>query len=137
MQSKECEQAHLQHVALHFLSILAWLDYLLRYFETHLHLHNKFFCKYLQYISQMLVFRFYLLFKFLSNFCNLCSFSPLFLSEMVLRYCESPSVGTCCTYNMETRMALQSRVQLEKQSKEQITKMSNALAAKAQKFNSE
>ncbi|XP_036326446.1 glypican-6 isoform X2 [Rhagoletis pomonella] len=57
-------------------------------------------------------------------------------NEMVLRYCESPSVGTCCTYNMETRMALQSRIQLERQSKDQITKMSNALAAKAQKFNS-
>ncbi|XP_017489535.1 PREDICTED: glypican-6-like, partial [Rhagoletis zephyria] len=55
---------------------------------------------------------------------------------MVLRYCESPSVGTCCTYNMETRMALQSRIQLERQSKDQITKMSNALTAKAQKFNS-
>ncbi|XP_039964863.1 glypican-6 [Bactrocera tryoni] len=57
-------------------------------------------------------------------------------NEMGLRYCETPSVGTCCTFNMETRLALQSRMQLEKQSKEQITKLSNALAAKAQKYNS-
>uniref|UniRef100_W8BCM0 Glypican-6 n=2 Tax=Ceratitis capitata TaxID=7213 RepID=W8BCM0_CERCA len=57
-------------------------------------------------------------------------------NEMGLRYCETPAVGTCCTYNMETRLALQSRIQLEKQSREQITKMSNALAAKAQKYNS-
>uniref|UniRef100_A0A0A1XNS3 Glypican-6 n=1 Tax=Zeugodacus cucurbitae TaxID=28588 RepID=A0A0A1XNS3_ZEUCU len=57
-------------------------------------------------------------------------------NEMGLRYCETPSVGTCCTFNMETRLALQSRMHLEKQSKEQITKLSNALAAKAQKYNS-
>ncbi|XP_017956717.1 glypican-6 [Drosophila navojoa] len=56
-------------------------------------------------------------------------------NERVLRYCESPSVGTCCTYNMETRMAGQSRQQLEWHTKEQISKMSGLLAGKATKFN--
>ncbi|KAH8396739.1 hypothetical protein KR215_003265 [Drosophila sulfurigaster] len=56
-------------------------------------------------------------------------------NERVLRYCESPSVGTCCTYNMETRMAGQSRQQLEWHTKEQITKMSGLLGSKATKFN--
>ncbi|KAM7359119.1 glypican dally-like [Cochliomyia hominivorax] len=56
-------------------------------------------------------------------------------NEMGLRYCESPSVGTCCTHSMETKMAMQSRLQLEKHSKEQILKMSNMLSSKAQKFN--
>ncbi|XP_068158538.1 glypican-4 [Drosophila tropicalis] len=56
-------------------------------------------------------------------------------NERVLRYCESPSVGTCCTYNMETRMAMQSRQQLEWHFKEQITKMSGLLGSKATKFN--
>ncbi|KAH8370001.1 hypothetical protein KR093_001813 [Drosophila rubida] len=56
-------------------------------------------------------------------------------NERVLRYCESPSVGTCCTYNMETRMAGQSRQQLEWHTKEQITKMSGLLGGKATKFN--
>lgn len=59
----------------------------------------------------------------------------LFLTEMGLRYCESPSVGTCCTHSMETKMAMQSRLQLEKHSKEQILKMSSMLSSKAQKFN--
>lgn len=61
------------------------------------------------------------------------SLSPI--AERVLRYCESPSVGTCCTYNMETRMAGQSRQQLEWHTKEQITKMSGLLGGKAAKFN--
>ncbi|ALC44598.1 dlp [Drosophila busckii] len=56
-------------------------------------------------------------------------------NERVLRYCESPSVGTCCTYNMETRMAAQSRQQLERHTKEQIDKMSSLLGGKATKFN--
>ncbi|XP_059219243.1 glypican-6 isoform X2 [Stomoxys calcitrans] len=56
-------------------------------------------------------------------------------NEMGLRYCESPSVGTCCTHSMETKMAMQSRLQLEKHSKEQILKMSRTLSDKAQKFN--
>ncbi|BFF96557.1 glypican-6 [Drosophila madeirensis] len=56
-------------------------------------------------------------------------------NERVLRYCESPSVGTCCTYNMETRMAMQSRQQLEGHTKEQITRMSGILGSKAVKFN--
>lgn len=56
-------------------------------------------------------------------------------AERVLRYCESPSVGTCCTYNMESRMAAQSRQQLEWHTKEQITKMSGLLGGKATKFN--
>ncbi|XP_065360002.1 glypican-6 isoform X2 [Calliphora vicina] len=56
-------------------------------------------------------------------------------NEMGLRYCESPSVGTCCTHSMETKMAMQSRLQLEKHSKEQILKMSSMLSGKAQKFN--
>ncbi|XP_073844044.1 glypican dally-like isoform X1 [Musca autumnalis] len=56
-------------------------------------------------------------------------------NEMGLRYCESPSVGTCCTHSMETKMAMQSRLQLEKHSKEQILKLSKTLSDKAQKFN--
>ncbi|KAH8269935.1 hypothetical protein KR018_000054 [Drosophila ironensis] len=56
-------------------------------------------------------------------------------NERVLRYCESPSVGTCCTYNMETRMAMQSRQQLEAHTKEQISRMSGTLSSKAAKFN--
>ncbi|XP_017068325.1 glypican-6 [Drosophila eugracilis] len=55
-------------------------------------------------------------------------------NERVLRYCESPSVGTCCTYNMETRMAMQSRQQLEGHTKEQISRMSGILGSKATKF---
>lgn len=54
---------------------------------------------------------------------------------MGMRYCEAPSVGTCCTHSMETKMAMQSRLQLEKHSKEQILKMSRTLSDKAQKFN--
>lgn len=57
------------------------------------------------------------------------------ISEQSLRYCESPSVGTCCTYNMETRMAIQSRTQLESHTKEQISRMSGILGSKATKFN--
>ncbi|KAH8259762.1 hypothetical protein KR026_010063, partial [Drosophila bipectinata] len=56
-------------------------------------------------------------------------------NEQSLRYCESPSVGTCCTYNMETRMAIQSRTQLESHTKEQISRMSGILGSKAAKFN--
>ncbi|XP_017123024.1 glypican-6 [Drosophila elegans] len=55
-------------------------------------------------------------------------------NERVLRYCESPSVGTCCTYNMETRMAMQSRQQLEGHTKDQISRMSGILGSKATKF---
>ncbi|XP_016966541.1 glypican-6 [Drosophila biarmipes] len=55
-------------------------------------------------------------------------------NERVLRYCESPSVGTCCTYNMETRMAMQSRQQLETHTKDQISRMSGILGSKATKF---
>ncbi|XP_017040406.2 LOW QUALITY PROTEIN: glypican-6 [Drosophila ficusphila] len=55
-------------------------------------------------------------------------------NERVLRYCESPSVGTCCTYNMETRMAMQSRQQLEGHTKDQISRMSGILGSKAAKF---
>ncbi|XP_055856789.1 glypican-4 isoform X3 [Episyrphus balteatus] len=54
---------------------------------------------------------------------------------MVLRYCESPSVGTCCTYNMETKMAMSSRLHLEKNSKEEINRLSSVLGAKAHKLN--
>ncbi|XP_055907997.1 glypican-4 isoform X2 [Eupeodes corollae] len=56
-------------------------------------------------------------------------------NEMVLRYCESPSVGTCCTYNMETKMAMSSRLHLEKNSKEEINRLSSVLGAKAHKLN--
>ncbi|XP_030386316.1 glypican-6 [Scaptodrosophila lebanonensis] len=56
-------------------------------------------------------------------------------NERVLRYCESPSMGTCCTYNMETRLAMQSRQQLETHTKDQINKMSSLLGSKATKFN--
>uniref|UniRef100_A0A1A9X327 Glypican-6 n=1 Tax=Glossina brevipalpis TaxID=37001 RepID=A0A1A9X327_9MUSC len=54
---------------------------------------------------------------------------------MGLRYCESPLVGTCCTHSMETKMAMQSRLQLEKHSREQILKIANMLSTKAAKFN--
>lgn len=56
-------------------------------------------------------------------------------NEMVLRYCESPSVGTCCTYSMETKMAMSSRLHLEKNSKEEINRLSSVLGAKAHKLN--
>ncbi|KAH8264905.1 hypothetical protein KR038_007157 [Drosophila bunnanda] len=55
-------------------------------------------------------------------------------NERVLRYCESPSVGTCCTYGMETRMAMQSRQQLESHTKDHISRMSGILGSKATKF---
>ncbi|KRK01891.1 glypican-6 isoform X1 [Drosophila yakuba] len=55
-------------------------------------------------------------------------------NERVLRYCEATTVGTCCTYNMETRMAMQSRQQLEGHTKDQISRMSGILGSKATKF---
>lgn len=54
---------------------------------------------------------------------------------MVLRYCESPSSGTCCTYNMETKLAASSRIQLEKNTKESIGKLASVLTTRAIKFN--
>jgi len=54
---------------------------------------------------------------------------------MVLRYCEIPAHGTCCTYSMETRLAGQSRMQLEKNTKDSIGKLASVLGTRAQKFN--
>lgn len=56
--------------------------------------------------------------------------------DMVPRYCE-PSSATCCTYNMETKLAGLSRMQLEKNTKESIGKLASVLATRAMKFNGE
>lgn len=56
---------------------------------------------------------------------------------MKLRYCSiSPLVmGHCCTQQMESKMATQSRLQLERFLSEQVIKIFNILNTKAQKFN--
>lgn len=69
--------------------------------------------------------------KILINF-----FSHQFLvSEMVLRYCDNPATGTCCTYSVEMKLASTSRAQLEKNTKESIGKLSSVLGTRAAKFN--
>lgn len=59
------------------------------------------------------------------------------LTDMTLRYCSiSPlMMGHCCTPQMETKMATQSRVQLERFLSEQVLKICNILNTKASKFN--
>lgn len=56
---------------------------------------------------------------------------------MVLRYCEMADAGTCCTYNVETKLAGASRMQLEKNTKESIGKLASILGTRATKFNGE
>lgn len=46
-----------------------------------------------------------------------------------------PNSGTCCTYNVETKLAGASRMQLEKHTKESIGKLATVLGTRATKFN--
>lgn len=57
------------------------------------------------------------------------------LNDVVLRYCELSSDGSCCTYNIETKLALLSKINFEKSTKESIGKLHSILNQKAQKFN--
>ncbi|XP_055377169.1 glypican-6 [Condylostylus longicornis] len=55
----------------------------------------------------------------------------------ILRYCEIPPSGTCCTYFMEGKLAVSSRLQLERNVKDSLGKLSSVLGTRAMKFNSE
>lgn len=79
---------------------------------------------------------YFLHFHFIRINCFCFSFFFLFLlTDSVLKYCGIPSTGTCCTYNMEMKLATASRTQLEKNTKESIVKLASVLGTRANKFN--
>lgn len=53
----------------------------------------------------------------------------------MLRYCDGQPNGSCCTYNIETKLALHARQQLERSTRDAINKLSSILSVRAQKFN--
>uniref|UniRef100_A0A1B0CKK2 Uncharacterized protein n=1 Tax=Lutzomyia longipalpis TaxID=7200 RepID=A0A1B0CKK2_LUTLO len=55
--------------------------------------------------------------------------------DLPLKYCSVPAAGTCCSYNMEMRLADISRVHMERQTKDLIGKLASVLHNRAQKFN--
>ncbi|XP_059621273.1 glypican-4 [Phlebotomus argentipes] len=57
------------------------------------------------------------------------------IKDLPLKYCSVPVAGTCCSYNMETRLADVSRLHMERQTKELIGKLASVLHSRAQKFN--
>lgn len=64
---------------------------------------------------------------------TICRF-PLF-SDVRLVYCDTPASGTCCTKNMELKLASTSRTTLERNTKELIGKLASVLSARANRFN--
>lgn len=55
--------------------------------------------------------------------------------DVMLRYCDSQPNGSCCTSNIETKLALYARQQLERSTRDAINKLSSILSVRAQKFN--
>lgn len=53
----------------------------------------------------------------------------------MLRFCEIPAKGACCHNGMELKLASLSRQQLEKNTKESISKLASVLGTRATKFN--
>lgn len=53
----------------------------------------------------------------------------------MLRFCEFPARGACCHNSMELKLASLSRLQLEKNTKESISKLASVLGTRATKFN--
>lgn len=64
-------------------------------------------------------------------------FISILFTDKVVRFCEVPSTGTCCTYTMESHLANLSTQNLEKQTRDAINKLSVQLSLKAIKFNGE
>lgn len=60
---------------------------------------------------------------------------PFSFSDIRLAYCDTPASGTCCTKNMEIKLASNSRTQLERNTKELIGKLASVLSARATRFN--
>ena len=53
----------------------------------------------------------------------------------MLRYCDGQPNGSCCNHNIETKLALHARQQLERSTRDAINKLSSILSVRAQKFN--
>uniref|UniRef100_A0A182Y7F0 Glypican n=1 Tax=Anopheles stephensi TaxID=30069 RepID=A0A182Y7F0_ANOST len=58
------------------------------------------------------------------------------LSDLSLRHCEvPPGGGTCCTQMTEHKLALHAKTMLERNTKDNISKLSSVLGTRAQRFN--
>ncbi|XP_050087549.1 glypican-4 [Anopheles aquasalis] len=58
------------------------------------------------------------------------------IPDLTLRHCEVPvGVGTCCTQTTEHKLALHSKTMLERNTKDNISKLSSVLGARAVRFN--
>ncbi|XP_053679377.1 glypican-6 [Anopheles nili] len=58
------------------------------------------------------------------------------LPDLALRHCEVPTGGgTCCTQMTEHKLALHAKTTLERNTKDNISKLSSVLGARAQRFN--
>lgn len=53
----------------------------------------------------------------------------------MLRFCDIPAKGACCHNGMEAKLAAQSRQQLERNTKESVSKLYSLLNTRATKFN--
>lgn len=58
-----------------------------------------------------------------------------FFIDVKLRYCDVASTGSCCSSNIEQKLSLNSKVAMEKVTRDAISKMSSTLSTRAQKFN--
>uniref|UniRef100_A0A182JK75 Uncharacterized protein n=1 Tax=Anopheles atroparvus TaxID=41427 RepID=A0A182JK75_ANOAO len=58
------------------------------------------------------------------------------VNHLTLRHCEvPPGGGTCCTQMTEHKLALHAKTTLERNTKDNISKLSSVLGARAQRFN--
>ncbi|XP_052866854.1 glypican-6 [Anopheles cruzii] len=58
------------------------------------------------------------------------------IPDLTLRHCEVPAGGgTCCTQTTEHKLALHSKTMLERNTKDNISKLSSVLGARAVRFN--
>ncbi|XP_058120033.1 glypican-4 [Anopheles ziemanni] len=58
------------------------------------------------------------------------------IPDLTLRHCEvPPGGGTCCTQMTEHKLALHAKTTLERNTKDNISKLSSVLGARAQRFN--
>ncbi|XP_058056102.1 glypican-6 [Anopheles bellator] len=58
------------------------------------------------------------------------------IPDLTLRHCEVPiGGGTCCTQTTEHKLALHSKTMLERNTKDNISKLSSVLGARAVRFN--
>lgn len=59
-----------------------------------------------------------------------------FFPDLNLRHCEvPPGGGTCCTQMTEHKLALHTKTMVERNIKDNISKLSSVLGTRAQRFN--